>query len=139
MKKIVLLGNTGVGKSTLGNVLLDLEEDSTSAFATSGDAESCTSVCGIKDGFWRGRHRDRLIRVIDAPGHGDSGGRDYELRESIVDTLRAEDSIHAFLFLKSFENPRVDAQDKDLIKTCLGIFGQGFLNNTVVVLTRQVQ
>jgi predicted GTPase len=138
-RTIVVVGTTGTGKSTLANVLLGLSvspnEPFYRRFKMSSGARSCTVACSSLDGFWLG-DRSKPIRVIDTPGHGDGDGNDFNLLQSIVQTMRAERAVHAFIWVKNSEAPRVDALDIEFLNIFLQVFGPGFVRNMAVVFTR---
>lgn len=134
-----MLGTTGTGKSTLANSLLGLSinpnELGASRFSMSSGARSCTVACSSVDGSLLG-DRSKPIKIIDTPGHGDGDGQDFNLRESIVRGMKAEKAVHAFIWVKNSEAPRVDAQDKEFMDIFSQIFGPGFVRNMIVVFTR---
>ena len=144
VKKIVLVGVTGVGKSTLGNVILGRPEpNGTSSsgqhqpfFNTSASANSCTLTAESLDGYWLNDPK-KPMRIFDTPGHGDSYDRDDEAnRRTVLATVGQERFINSFLWLKNSEAPRFDKQEKTFIKIFLDMFGMQFFDNLIIVLTR---
>ena len=136
---LVIMGTTGTGKSTLANSLLGLpiDADSTTAnrFTMSAGARGCTMRCSAKEGYLLG-DRSKAIRIIDTPGHGDGHNDNFSLREEIIKGMKAEKEVHAFIWAKNSEAPRMDSNDKEFMEIFSEIFGPGFSKNMVVIFTR---
>ncbi|CAG0902823.1 unnamed protein product [Darwinula stevensoni] len=132
---IVLVGVTGSGKSTLGNILLGFEPDQPEGFGTSSSSRSCTLDTETRNGFWLG---DKItpIRIIDTPGHGDCDGRDEHHREKMVKFLQAEGTVDAFVWIKNSQQPRYDKQEAEYFGILMKVFGPSLFKNLVVVFTR---
>ncbi|CAG0892679.1 unnamed protein product [Darwinula stevensoni] len=133
--KICLVGVAGNGKSTLGNILLGLEPDDDGGFETSSGARSCTLGVQWKDGNFRGR-AGQPIRVIDTPGHGDGEGRDKELRRNMVEELKKQETIDAFIWVKNAQDPRYTKTEAEYFQILIEIFGGAYFHNFVVVFSR---
>ncbi|CAG0914694.1 unnamed protein product [Notodromas monacha] len=137
-KTVVLVGTTGVGKSSLGNVLLGLhptKNPGSKGFVTSASTKSCTDAAECRDGFWSG-NTSKPVRIFDTPGHGDADGRDCSFRESIAESMRKERYVDAFVWVKNFEEPRFDHQDASFFNVFSEMFGPCFMQNVVVILAR---
>ena len=72
---ILLLGVTGNGKSTLGNVLLGKK-----VFKVGNNIDSCTSQTQIESSIVNGTQ----INIIDTPGFDDSNGNDIGNIEKMI-------------------------------------------------------
>jgi GTPase SAR1 family protein len=106
---VLLLGQTGAGKSEFGNAYLRNK----SAFVASNDADSCTqnTIC-------RENEVDGIIRcAIDTPGFGDSDGKDPEHIQKMVDFLKNYNKgvVAIALVIQVFQY-RVDQHLKNVIK-----------------------
>ena len=87
---MVVLANTGVGKSTFLNMLAlgeSAQGPDAAPFLTSASTEACTSVCCLKEmkTFW-----DEKIRVVDTPGLNEAKKADERHMTGLVDFLKNE-------------------------------------------------
>ena len=132
VKRVVLLGSTGDGKSSLANSLLGLK--SNEGFKESSKAESCTSVTKELTGAWRGT--GPLCTIIDTPGMNDSQGRDMDHMDHIMETLKKGKSINTFLVTRNGNNLRMDGPFKNMFKIFEMIFGESFWSQVVVSVSK---
>ena len=89
---ILLFGETGVGKSSLGNIILDIPD----AFIISDKPESETKItCGKFN-------QNQDIYVIDTPGIQDSEGKDKEHLEQMIEFIQSHNDLKAILLVFNF-------------------------------------
>ena len=91
--RIVILGQSGVGKSSLANVLAGCEpSDENCFFPVCSGSNSCTKETSIAytDHFMGNSTSETYGRVtlVDTPGFGDSSGDDGPLLEDMVKVLK---------------------------------------------------
>lgn len=106
-KRLIMLGVTGGGKSTLGNTLLDRE-----AFKVGHTLDSCTTEIVYGDGYLFGSSNDYgvPIYVSDTGGLGDSEGRDEEFVDDIAAHVRAMKGVHGFVYVHNACETRLSEQ-----------------------------
>jgi GTP-binding protein EngB required for normal cell division len=107
--KVVMLGATGVGKSSVANSMLNKEK-----FVTSASSSSCTKMLQKETGV---EEKYRLpFDFIDVPGFGDSDGQDPQIMQMILSGLQAEKFINAFVVVLNGTNHRYDMQTFNMLK-----------------------
>ena len=96
---LMLVGKTGVGKSTFASACLGLS--GSEGFQASSSIRSCTEVSTQKTGFLLGLKKlGWLLRVQDTPGLFDTAGRDDGFLKDFVETMQKElKYLHKFCFV----------------------------------------
>lgn len=139
IKRIVLLGLTGDGKSTVGNRLVgDVSEDGdrggpNGGFRTSGGVESETqTVVKVLHEAYGVR-----ISVVDTPGISDSSGRgrDRQHITNLVGYLRGCGGVNQFLITKNQSNPRLSDTYQGMLRELEHALGPEFWQFVTVLLT----
>ena len=134
IKKILLLGKTGVGKSTFANFILKYDHD---IFGKSGSGNSCTKEIQSMIGNQGTISSDILI--IDSPGIFDSEKTNEEIIKNIIIKLKQNfaDGLNCILMLFNGTDPRFDEYVEKQIQLYLKIFPvKNFWSHVSLVFTK---
>ena len=145
--RIVILGATGVGKSSLANVFVgrDKNYDGTyhrgkyftdGCFKVSTGLDSITKRTCPDRGYWLGNTTGDEFTIIDTPGFGDKLIEEQKTIENLVTTLRDEiQYVHLFVIaFKQFDN-RMTNSLRSMIGLFEKMFGTKFWENAILEAT----
>ena len=126
--KLLILGSTGDGKSSLGNFILRK-----SMFRESNDPTSETKVTIGSYG-----EEDRKdVFVIDTPGLQDTDGLDRNHMNQMIDFIKENPGLQAIAIVLNFHQDRFAQNIKTMIKLIWNIFPiEDFWKHVCVVWTK---
>ena len=131
---VVTLGNTGVGKSALLNMIAGRE-----AFTVGDRAASETQMSSSTTCRFNYLNEDCELRLFDTQGQSDSDGdgKDMQHIANIVDYIRQFDTIDLFILCFDGMNPRFTSYIQSTISLFRKIFPD-FLYHTVLVFNKWI-
>uniref|UniRef100_A0A1X7STE0 AIG1-type G domain-containing protein n=1 Tax=Amphimedon queenslandica TaxID=400682 RepID=A0A1X7STE0_AMPQE len=135
---VLLIGSTGMGKSTLGNFLLDPDEEhmcENPAFAPGKGSRPMTQEVKVASKKVQIEGHGRVeLTIIDTPGLNESPSKDLSHMIDIIKKLNECREIRACIFVVKF-NAKIDAQYKATIKYYSKLLPDLFERNVIIVMT----
>ena len=110
---ILLFGETGNGKSTLGNQLLG-----DSAFKVSADVHSETKLTYGR----QGKDENSFLYIIDTPGLQDSNGADKQHMIQLVQFVKQHKELNAIIVVFNYQQVRFPYNIQTMLKLFCNIF-----------------
>ena len=140
--RIVILGATGVGKSSLANVLVGRDKNyngrsfNNGCFKVSTGLDSITKRTCADQGYWKGNTTGPRFTVIDTPGFGDKLLEEEKTIENLVTTLRDQIKyVHVFIIAFKQTDNRMTHSLRTMISLFEKMFGREFWNNVILEAT----
>ena len=130
---VVVLGNTGVGKSSFLNMLAGRED----AFKVGDGAMSETALTTAQVHAFLG-HGDRVkLNLIDTQGLSDSGGdaKDMQHIKNIVESIKSQEHVDLFIVCFDGPSPRFSSYAQSTVTLFNQIFPD-FLQHAVLVFNK---
>jgi predicted GTPase len=129
---VVVLGNTGVGKSSLLNMLAGQDVFRVGEGAMSETSLTKASVHRLFD-----NNSAIQLRLIDTQGLSDSGGnaKDMEHIKNMVESIKKEQFVDLFIICFDGTSPRFSAYAQSTVKLFQQIFPE-FWRHTVLVFNK---
>merc|ERR1711892_20660 len=130
--RLVIIGQTGAGKSTLANVLLgEAPNCKNCTFAVCDSHNSCTKHTSYAVGNWLGVGPQ--FTVVDTPGFADSDDEDTELIDEMMGTLHTViKGANALVLLLNGEDERFNSSFQQMLREMQALFGEEFWLNTII-------
>jgi len=135
---LTILGGTGVGKSSIANVLMGENEDCDACiFRACPGTDSCTKEAQYTCGPWLGKPSNRNFVVVDTPGFGDSDSDMASLLQDTIRVLKQNVSMtHMFLLAFDGTNPRLTSGLQQMLHQLESVFGTAFWDNAELLITK---
>ncbi|KAK6168317.1 hypothetical protein SNE40_021109 [Patella caerulea] len=132
--RVSIIGKTGVGKSALGNALLQQE-----TFKSQQQTTSVTSECGSGKRLLQLNGVNTLLKVVDTPGLFDTGNSNKTIAREIVKCINLlSPGPHLFIMVFRIDY-RLSQEDINVLKYFKNTFGELIDKFAVVVFTGKDQ
>ncbi len=146
IKKFVIIGAAGVGKSSLANVLLGrsknyqgypFENGCFSVGPQIHPEKARTSAPCSDIGYLLGNDSREQIMVVDTPGLGMPKKEDEKSINQIVAYLKNDiKSIHVFVLCFKSQHNRFSSEVEAMLRVFTDMFGVHFWNNVIILGTQ---
>jgi len=146
--RIVIIGETGVGKSSLANVLLGRNHQ----YDGKGFDDGCFKVAWKNDdnpggvittatchdsGYYLGDESQPKVTVIDTPGFGDEMEAEVQTINGLVDVLKNKiKEVNVFVICFRESNVRMTKAMLNMLNLFQQMFGKRFWDNAIFEATR---
>lgn len=125
---IVIIGETGVGKSTLANAILGKD-----AFRPFTGLDAGTLKADYSYGYLFNHPNSPQVRIVDTQGYNDPKGRDKEHAEQMIKLIKKFPEVNLFLLVFNGNNIRWNAATWEILSLFDKMFPE-FWDNCLIVI-----
>lgn len=122
---IVIIGETGTGKSSLSDLLAGKD-----LFKVSGDPASCT-----KETICHKSEIDPSIGIVDTPGLQDSKGSDKEHYDQMIKIIKSLNNINLVVVVLNYASCRLTLSVQYMLRFLCYLFPKDISNHIAIVFT----
>jgi len=140
--RIVVLGSTGVGKSSLANVLVGRPHNyqggnfPKGCFKVRSEADAVTKHTCADQGAWLGNSSYPRFTVIDTPGFGENIRNETDHVQTMVKRFKYDFRyLHVFVILFKQTDNRMTAALWNMLNMFQNMFGTEFWSNAILEAT----
>ena len=138
--RIAILGGTGTGKSSLGNVLLGRKRNyngegfSHGCFSVRSSLDTITHKACVDNGFWMGDSATKqMVTIVDTPGFGNEWTKEERMIEEMVNVLKEElGYVHVFIIVFKQSDLRMTHSMRSMLSLIQNMFGQKFWDHAII-------
>jgi GTP-binding protein EngB required for normal cell division len=137
---LVVLGEQGVGKSTLLNAIYGGKRDDVNQyfFKASDSSKSCTQR--VHTECWEVDYDSSRLRVklTDVPGFGDPRRKNGDTMQQLIQHLSSNDNwwVHGIILAHDWNNPRLSQTTLKAFEVLDKQFGDAFWDFLIIVFTK---
>ena len=141
--RIVILGQTGAGKSSLANILLGkglkhpgLQNGCFKVGGSENGGNVVTTDTCAEEAHWLGKATNPKVTVIDTPGFGDKLEEEEKTINGLTTFLKDEIKYaNTFVIAMKGDDNRLTLSMRTMLDIFVKMFGDEFWNNAVFVVT----
>ena len=143
--RIIIIGETGAGKSSLANSLLGRDPQYDGAGFDGGcfkvgwgDGQVITTETCHDTGYWLNDSSKPKVTILDTPGFGDNMESEEKTIQGLVNVLKTDIKfIHAFVItFNGKKPPRLTRELRVMLSIFEKMFGENFWEHAIMEFTR---